>query len=150
MFIRLAAALAATFLVFAASGAQAGMMFGTQEDIHFLQDIDITSQANEPLFLGYKTSTRFIVAGVYIKDDGYVFGLRSDHDKFIKTTPEEIAKFQASGLLPNPLPPYKISTLDYIVGYSLWIAAPIVILVYLFIWLRNRRKAAAAAEAPPA
>lgn len=151
MFARLAAALAATFLVLAASGARADMMFGTQEDIHFIQDVDITSQDNEPLFLGYKTSTRFIVAGVYIKDDGYVFGIRSDHSKYIETSPDEIAKFQASGLLPNPLPPYKISTMDYVIGYSLWILLPIVILGYVIAWLVRRRRAAAApADAPPA
>jgi hypothetical protein len=141
MFVRLAAAVLAAVFMLASQAASAAALFGTEEKIHYIQDVDITSQDNQPLFLGYKTSTTYLLAGVSITDDGYVFGLRSDHTKFIATSPEEIAKFQASGLLPTPLPPYQISMIDYLLGYSLWIVLPIIVIVYLVGWMRKRKAA---------
>ena len=140
MFVRLAAALVVATLMLGSSTANASM-FGKDETVHYLQDINITSQNKEALFLGYKTSTLFVVAGVSITDDGYVFGLRSDHSKYIETSPEEIAIFQKSGLLPDPLPPYKISTFEYLVGYSLWIVLPFIATFYLIAWRRKRKTA---------
>jgi hypothetical protein len=126
-------------------------MFGKQEEIHKLTDVDITGQQGEPLYLGYKTTTLFIVAGLYITDDGYVFGVRDKSDQFISTTPEEIAKFQAQGLLPNPLPKYAIGMVDLLLGYSLWITLVIVAIVYGIGWLRKRGKSVdPAAPAPTA
>ena len=146
MIVRLAAAFVVAAFMLAANAAQAAM-FGKDETIHFIQDVDITSQDNKPLFLGHKTTTNWIIAGVSISDDGYVFGVREDHSKYIETTPEEIAKFQKSGLLPTPLPPYKIPLIEYILGYSLWIVIPIVALVYLIGWLRKKKAPAAATPA---
>lgn len=146
-------ALLASLIAFLAvpASAEAAYMFGKEETIHRLQDVDVTSQDNEPLFLGYKTTTTFFLAGVSITDDGYVFGLRSDSTKYIETTPEEIAKFQASGLLPDPLPPYKLGILDYIIGYSLWtIVLPILVIVFAVSFFRKRKEKAAPAAPPPA
>ena len=123
-------------------------MFGKDESIHKIQDVDITSQNDEPLYLGYKTTTLFILGGVYITDDGYVFGLRGDSSKFIDTTPEEIAKFQQSGLLPDPLPPYKLSILDYVIGYSLWIIVLPIVVISLIVSAIRKKKAPPAI--PPA
>jgi hypothetical protein len=146
MIVRLAAAIAVAVFMFASNAAHAAM-FGKDETIHFIQDVDITSQDKKPLFLGYKTTTNWIFAGVSISDDGYVFGVREDHSKYIETTPEEIAGFQKSGLLPTPLPPYKIPLIDYILGYSLWIVIPIVALVYLIGWMRKKKTPVAATPA---
>ena len=143
MIVRIAQAIMVAALL-SVSNAASAAMFGKDETIHFIQDVDITSQDNEPLFLGFKTTTMFILAGVSISDDGYVFGLRSDHSKYIDTSPEELAKFQKSGLLPDPLPAYKISTLDYLIGYSLWIVIPVIAIFYFIGWMRKRN------AAPPA
>jgi hypothetical protein len=132
--------LGAMMVLGAMGAASAAGMFGTQEEIHKLQDVNITGQKGEPLYLGYKTSTLYVFAGVYITDDGYVFGLRDKSDNFITTTPEEIAKFQAEGLLPNPLPKYSIGIVDLLLGYSLWIVLAIVAMVYGIGWLRKRGK----------
>jgi hypothetical protein len=138
---RILSILFGALIVFGGAGsASAAGMFGTQEEIHKLQDVTITSQQNEPLFLGYKTSTLYVFAGVYITDDGYVFGLRDKPDNFITTTPEEIAKFQAQGLLPNPLPKYSIGIVDLLLGYSLWIGLVVVAIFYGIGWARKRRK----------
>ena len=137
MKLRILAALFAAALLMSAGAAKAAM-FGTQEEIHKLMDVSITSQDNQPLYLAYKTSTFYLFAGVYMTDEGYVFGVRDKPDVYIETTPEEIAKFQANGLLPDPLPRYSLTFLDYALGYSLWIVVAIIGVVYLFNWLRKR------------
>ncbi|HAT41678.1 MAG TPA: hypothetical protein DCS87_08120 [Rheinheimera sp.] len=43
-------------------------------------------------------------------------------------TDELIAKYQQQGLLPTPLPIYKPSIFDYVIGYSLWL-----MIAYIFI-----------------
>lgn len=100
----------AVALVAVPTASEAAGLFGKEEDIHRLQDVDITGQDGEALFLGYKTTTLFVLGGISITDDGYVYGLRSDSIKHIETMPEEIAKFQEEGLLPKPLPPYELSS----------------------------------------
>jgi hypothetical protein len=132
----------AMVLLGAAGNASAAGMFGTQEDIHKLQDVEVTGQNGEKLYLGYKTSTLYVFAGVYVSDDGYVFGVRDKSDTYISTTPEEIAKFQGEGLLPNPLPKYSIGIVDLLLGYSLWIILAVLAVVYGVGWLRKRGKQA--------
>jgi hypothetical protein len=131
--------------------AQAALKFGKDETIHYIQDVDVTGPAGEKLFLGYKTTVQNFLLGLFLQDDGYVLGEREDHDRyFAMPEGEELANFQKNGLIPSPLPPYKIGGLDYAIGYSLWIALPIIVLVYVVGWLR-KRKAPAVAEtgAPP-
>src|SRR5258705_3354221 len=97
----LAAAVVVAGLIFS-SGARA-YQYGTEESIAKLMDVEITSQDNKQLYLGYKTTTLFLLLGVYVTDDGYVFGARDAADTYYETSPEEIKSFQARGLLPNPL-----------------------------------------------
>lgn len=130
----------AVALVAGPSASEAAGMFGNDEEIHRIQDVDVTGQDGEALFLGYKTTTLFIIGGVYITDDGYVYGVRDDSTKYIETTPEEIAKFQEAGLLPKPLPPYELSTMDYVIGYSLWvIVLPILVIYFAFVFLKKKK-----------
>ena len=136
-------------ILLGSSGPASAAMFGKQDEIHKLMDVNITGQQGEPLYLGYKTSTLYIVAGVYITDDGYVFGVRDKSDQFISTTPEEIAKFQSQGLLPNPLPKYSIGIVDLLLGYSLWIALAIIAIVYGIGWVRKRGKSVNPAAPSP-
>jgi hypothetical protein len=144
----LAATVVAAFLV--SSGAAKAAMFGTQEDIHPIQDIPYQVNQNEPLFLGYKTSTLYVFAGVYVKDDGYVLGVKSDSTHYYDLpTGDELKQLQADGLLPNPLPPYSIGIVDYLLGYSLWIALAIIVAVYVIGWLRKRGQPAAPTPSPP-
>jgi hypothetical protein len=95
----------------------------TKATIHRIQDIEIKGAKQEALFLGYMTTTSklFAVLGVAVSDHGYVFGMRSDPEHFYPTTQAELKSFQERGLLPNPLPAYSLSFVDYLLGYSLWI-----------------------------
>ncbi len=130
----------------ASSGAQA-FMFGKDETITKIQDVGVTGPAGEPLFLGYKTSTQYFIGGLYVQDDGYVLGMQSDHDRFFPMPAgDELKGFQTQGLLPDPLPVYKLATMDYVIGYSLWIALPIIAAVYLIGWMRRKKPAEATTE----
>ena len=55
--------------------------------------------------------------------------------------PEEptLSQLQQDGLLPKPLPPYSISTWDYVGGYLLWIVVGFVVVISLYGRSRQRR-----------
>ncbi len=115
--------LSVAFIVGMASEAQAGKMrFGPDERIRTIQ------VTNDPEWvLCYKLSTYFFVAGCYVTDDGYVLRRAGETRSYTKLTPELIKTHQASGMLPNPLPPYSLSILDYVFGYSNWIVLAVVV-----------------------
>ena len=59
--------------------------------------------------------------------------------------PGLIASFQKEGKLPDPLPPYRLELVDYLKGYSLWIAVVPLAVGYLYarlaiLVLRRRRR----------
>ena len=62
---------------------------------------------------------------------------------------EELAKFQAAGTLPSPLPPYRLGILDYVVGYSLWWGLALVALFWGIGAWRKRKAPEPANEAAP-
>jgi hypothetical protein len=127
------------FLLQSAHGAQA-WRFGQQDDIHFLEDVKLRGPKGEPLYLGYMTSTQNVLAGLSIKDAGYVLGIRGASTQFYHL-PEGAAleRLQQSGLLPRPLPPYRLRFADYALGYSLWPLLAVVIVISL--WSSARKRA---------
>ncbi len=127
-------------LLLTAGGNAHAARFGTDESIHRLQDVDLKGPNDEALYLGHKTSTLNVLAGVYIKDDGYVLGVRGDSKKYFDMPgAADVERFQRSGLLPNPLPKYELSAIDYVLGYSLWIVLAVVALWVAWDWARKRR-----------
>lgn len=140
MQIRIFAALFGALLLLTPAAAKADLMFGTQEDIHYIQDVDVTGPDGEELFLGFKTTTQFFLAGLYVQDDGYVLGKRSDHNRYWDMpTGEQLADFQGRGLIPSPLPAYELGIFDYVFGYSMWILVlPITLISYFFSWRRKK------------
>lgn len=94
--------------------------FGLEDSMHIIQPLDFTFSEGEVLDLSSWTQTRYFVAGVYIKDKGYVLTVRNSK-KYIPLDDEMIADMQKENLLPTPMPEYKIGLLDYLMGYSLWI-----------------------------
>ncbi len=129
--------------------------FGTDQDIHFIQDVKLKGAQEEALYLGHLVETFFVFAGVYVSDKGYVLGVKGDSKKYYDMpTGEKLARFQRAGLLPDPLPPYSLNFFDYAFGYSIWWLIPIVIVWAVWDTQRKKRKAAEAAAAnaanPPA
>lgn len=108
--------------------------FGTQDRIKCIQPIKEEHPAvvrpaiwtaqtlNDPKYsLCHKYSIFFLVAGVYLQDDGYVLAEGDDAFKYVPLDNAKIKEFQEKGLLPDPLPGYTIPVSQYLIGYSLWI-----------------------------
>jgi hypothetical protein len=111
-------------------------MFGTQEQITAIQDVPLKGPQGESLCLAYKTSTKFFLAGIYLRDDGYVLKV-VDNDKYIPLAEPRLSELQAAGQLPRPLPPYSISPWEYFQGYSLWFCLAVCVVLE---GLRRRRR----------
>ena len=109
------------FALMAVSGnAHARGIFGTQDTIHHLQDIGMKGPKGEALYLGFLTSTHAFMLPYSMSDGGHVFGVRGTSDKFYRPPKEMIDLMQIAGGLPQPLPVYRRTALDYIWGYALW------------------------------
>lgn len=143
----LAAGLFSCLMISAPPASAAGLSFGTDETTHTIQDVGVKGENNEDLMLGYKTSTEAFLLPYTIKDDGYVLVVKSDHDKYYDIPADMLPRWQQTGLLPDPLPPYQISALDQVFGHILWPTLVVIAIVYAVGYLR-KRKAAPAAAAP--
>jgi tetratricopeptide (TPR) repeat protein len=125
--------------------SQARLRFGTDDQLVKLQDVEIKGPQGEALYLGYKYSFHYFLLPYTVTTDGYVLGVRGQRT-FFKLDEARIKSLQASGLLPSPLPPYKLSLFDLAIGHALWIVlflilAPLFILKSIFQVLRaNRRR----------
>jgi hypothetical protein len=116
--------------------------FGTQEDIHFIQDVSLKGAQDEALYLGYMTKTSNFLAGYSLTDEGYVLGVKGESSKFYPIPKdEELARFQKAGTLPSPLPPYQLGAFDYVMGYSLYWVILFVVGWFVVSSLIKRRKA---------
>ena len=133
----------ALFLAVFASEARAWTPFGTVDHIQRIEDVPLTTPEGDALYLAYKTSTVFFIGGVYFSNDGYVLGLRSSPKHYVDMPPPTLlATFQKEGRLPNPLPPYHLGLMDYLVGYSLWLVLVPIVALYVgtLVVLRGRRR----------
>jgi hypothetical protein len=97
------------------------MIFGKEEKLVCLADVPLKGAEDEPLCLAHKTTKQFFVAGIYLSDDGYVLKIQGKDAFYPLPGEPELSQLQSEALLPKPLPPYAISTIDYLMGYSLWI-----------------------------
>lgn len=141
--------LAAALFVMAAcllplSAEAAKVMFGKQEHLEKLQDLEIKGPAGETLYLGHKYAHHSFIAPYMLSDDGYILGVVGQN-RYFTLDPTLIEQLQATGKLPKPLPLYEISLFDYAFGYSLWILiAGVGVAIYF-----SRSKDAKAKEALP-
>lgn len=133
-----------TLALFATPAQAAKVMFGTQDHLVKIQDVDIKGPAGETLYLGHKYAQHAFIAPYMLSDDGYILGV-AGQNRYYKLDAKMIEQFQASGKLPKPLPPYEISIIDYLFGYLLWIVLAVLAVSIYF----GSRKAAKAKEALP-
>lgn len=118
-------------------------MFGWDETIECIEPIGVKGANDEPLCLAHKHGKLFVVAGVWVRDDGYVLGNPANSKEFYHW-PEaaQLSEWQSAGLIPKQLPGYSISAIDYAFGYSLWIIiAGLVALALVKRQLTKRRQA---------
>ena len=119
--------LLAVVTILVLSGTQADarrgvLRFGMQEDIHFLQDVRLKGPRGQPLSLNYITRTRYFLAPIYVTAGGYALAIKGDRERYWNLpTGAELARLQQSGALPNPLPPYRLTVGNYVMGYFLWV-----------------------------
>ena len=112
--------------------------FGKSESIHCITDVKLQGKEGEALCLAYKTSTFWLGAGVWLKDDGYVLREKNASDSYYPfPSPAKVTEYQQAGLLPSPLPAYKVDPIDYIFGFSLWWILPFILIGS---WWQSRKK----------
>ena len=131
----------AVFILMAASAqdAHAGFLFGTKDRVQHLQNLNMKGPNGEALSLAYVTTTHSFMlpskmTGDYaliVRDGMKDLGGRA-RAVFHRLPNEKIGQMQRAGALPNPLPAYRHTIVDYILGYLLWVAIP---LVFVFTWL---------------
>ena len=114
--------------------------FGGSDVVHRLENISLKGPKGEHLYIGYKTSAFYFIAGIYIKDDGYVLGVLNKYAFIVLPGTKEAREYRSAtghyypfpnekdlldhqnkGDMPNSLPEYSILTEDYLKGYSLWL-----------------------------
>src|SRR5579871_3283097 len=96
------------------------MLFGNQDTLSFLGDTPINDHNGRPLCLMAKTTVHSLFVPLLLSRE-HVWGLLTGRDPktnviqyrtgaYLPIAKGDIAKFQASGRLPNPLPPmsYKV------------------------------------------
>lgn len=124
-----------------------GLRFGKSEEVRCIVDVPIKGQHDEALCLAHKTTTYWVAAGAYLRDDGYVLRPSAESKSYYPLTAEQISAHQADGSLPAPLPAYTIGAAEVAWGYSLWIVILVTTawsLVVVRIKARRRREYAAA------
>jgi hypothetical protein len=93
----------------------------------------------EALSLAYVTTTHSFMLP-YKMTGNYVLIVRNGvkdlsgraRAVFHRLTNEKIVQMRRAGALPNPLPAYRHTIVEYIMGYLLWVVFP---LVLVFRWL---------------
>ena len=130
----------AVFILMAVSGRDAhAAKFGTQDSLQLLQELTTRGPQGEALALGYVTTTHFFFLPYNMTGD-YVLivagGGRDLHgraiDVYHRLPKEKIEEMQRAGELPNPLPPYRHTIVNYLWAYMLWWSIPMVFVVIGF------------------
>jgi hypothetical protein len=131
----------AVFIVMVVSGqdARATLYFGTSDKVQHLQDLSEKGPKGEALSLGYVTTTHSFMLPYKMSGD-YVLVVRGSArdirggtaDVFHRLPKEKIAQMQRAGALPNPLPPYRHTIVDYLMGYVLWWCIPVTLAFVAF------------------
>jgi len=112
----------AVFILMAVSGRDAqAAKFGTQDSLQLLQELTTRGPQGEALALGYVTTTHFFFLPYNMTGD-YVLivagGGRDLHgraiDVYHRLPKEKIEEMQRAGELPNPLPPYRHTIVNYL------------------------------------
>ncbi|HEY4918468.1 MAG TPA: tetratricopeptide repeat protein [Xanthobacteraceae bacterium] len=117
----------------------ASVCFGSQEYLRSIQDVTITGQNGEALYLGFKYSFHCFIAPYSVSDDGYILGIKGESKRYYRLDPARIASYQARGQLPTPLPRYELSAFDYAFGHMLWAMPFVIAAFYAFDVVKKKR-----------
>lgn len=124
-------------------------IYGNDESLECIQGVKLEGANDEPLCVGYKTTTTFFGAGVWFKDDGYVLKVSGKGGTYYPMpSGAELKSFQEQGLLPDPLPGYSVPLYKYGVGYSLWMLLAVVAAFMAWNSARKKKRMREDLEAP--
>ena len=116
-------------LVFSTS-VHAKFYFGKDESINFIMDVKLEGAKGENLQLSRIVIRESFLLPYHVKDGGFILTIKGNHDSYFDFPKDKkLVELQNKGLLPKPLPEWKLSTLDIIIGYALWEA-----LGLMFVW----------------
>lgn len=126
--------LISAFGLFNTAHAKLPLFFGDQDYFEDIESVQPIKDGRDTYKFGYRVSIKWFLAGVYVKDEGYVL---SNANTYIPLNAEMIAELQAMGELPNELPAYSLPADYYLKGYSLWI---IIAGFVIFGLIKSRKK----------
>jgi hypothetical protein len=127
---------------------QAKLRFGEVERLRHVATTTLTDSSGATLYLARKIVEKHFLLPYALDDQGYVLGVSGDSRRYYPLPAgEKLAALQQAGHLPTPLPPYKLDTIDLLLGHALW-----VMLVGFAVyggahWAWKRRRAAQAGPA---
>lgn len=113
------------------SARRIGGLFGKSESIEEIIDLENKGPNGEDIYLAYKTNGYYFFMGAYMSDEGYVLGIRGT-SSYYPLDETQIKAYQESGLLPKPLPSYKIPLVDWLWGFALWILLLVIAIIWFF------------------
>lgn len=83
----------------------------------------------------YKVSY-WLLAGVWVSSETVIAISRDSYSPIPKG--QDLKELQESGILPDPIPDYGLNALDYILGYSLWLVAAVILIIGYVTSSKNR------------
>jgi hypothetical protein len=117
----------------------AKLRFGPIEYLTKIQDTDIKSPKGETLYLGYLYTHHSFIMPYHMTDDGYVLGVTGEKG-YYPLESDLLKRLQAQKLLPDPLPAYSVSWIDYVFGYILWFTLGGIAIAIAYSYLKQRRQ----------
>lgn len=105
-------------------------------EIDWVANTSARGNDGEVLYLGRRLRTDVFLLPYNITDEGFVMGVKGSPTDYYPLSPERIKELQQNGMLPTPLPGYRIRLIDYLIGNALWM--PFLILL-LYLLLRMTR-----------
>ncbi len=120
------------------------LYFGESEDLNMIERVEPLVIEDETFFLGYHTYFKWFLAGVYVRDRGYVL-IDASKTRYIELDEKDIQQLQEEEMLPTPLPEYKLEGIDYLKGYSLWLIL-LALAIYGGFKMRPKKTPVAATE----
>ncbi|MES2041147.1 MAG: DUF6585 family protein [Pseudomonadota bacterium] len=103
-------------------------------EIDWVANTTVRGNDGEVLYLGRHLRSDVFFLPYNIADEGYVLGVKGSPTDYYPLPPERIRELQQTGMLPTPLPAYRIKLIDQIIGNALWIPLLAVLLYMLLRW----------------